>query len=141
MSTVTIEDIRAAGERLRGQIERTPLRHSRTLSEITGAQVYVKFENLQFTAAYKERGALNKLATLSDDERARGVIAASAGNHAQALAYHGQRLGVPVVIVMPKATPFVKVEHTRSHGAEVLLEGDDARARLPLFHISPGQVR
>lgn len=124
MSTVTIEDIRAAGERLRGQIERTPLRHSRTLSQITGAQVYVKFENLQFTAAYKERGALNKLATLSDDERARGVIAASAGNHAQALAYHGQRLGVPVVIVMPKATPFVKVEHTRSHGAEVLLEGD-----------------
>jgi threonine dehydratase len=124
MSSVTIEDIRTAAERLRGHVERTPLRLSRTLSEITGAQVYVKFENLQFTAAYKERGALNKLMTLTEEQRARGVIAASAGNHAQGLAYHGHRLGVPVVIVMPKATPFVKVEHTRSHGAEVLLEGD-----------------
>jgi threonine dehydratase len=124
MSSVTIEDIRTAADRLRGHVERTPLRLSRTLSEITGAQVYVKFENLQFTAAYKERGALNKLMTLNEEQRARGVIAASAGNHAQGLAYHGQRLGVPVVIVMPKATPFVKVEHTRSHGAEVLLEGD-----------------
>ncbi len=119
-----MEDIRTAAERLRGHVERTPLRLSRTLSEITGAQVYVKFENLQFTAAYKERGALNKLMTLNEEQRARGVIAASAGNHAQGLAYHGHRLGVPVVIVMPKATPFVKVEHTRSHGAEVLLEGD-----------------
>jgi threonine dehydratase len=124
MSSVTMEDIRTAAERLRGHVERTPLRLSRTLSEITGAQVYVKFENLQFTAAYKERGALNKLMTLNEEQRARGVIAASAGNHAQGLAYHGHRLGVPVVIVMPKATPFVKVEHTRSHGAEVLLEGD-----------------
>lgn len=119
-----MEDIHTAAERLRGHVERTPLRLSRTLSEITGAQVYVKFENLQFTAAYKERGALNKLMTLNEEQRARGVIAASAGNHAQGLAYHGHRLGVPVVIVMPKATPFVKVEHTRSHGAEVLLEGD-----------------
>jgi threonine dehydratase len=118
---VTFEDIQAAAGRLLGHIERTPCRYSRTLSDITGAQVWVKFENLQFTAAYKERGALNVLATLNDRT---GVIAASAGNHAQALAYHGARLGVPVTIVMPRATPFVKVEHTRGHGATVVLEGD-----------------
>lgn len=122
--TITLEDIKAAAGRLAGHIERTPCRYSRTLSEITGAQVWVKFENLQFTAAYKERGALNKLLLLSDEDRARGVIAASAGNHAQGLAYHGHRLGVPVTIVMPKGTPFVKVEHTRQHGAEVVIFGD-----------------
>lgn len=122
--TLTLEDIRAAAVRLAGHIERTPCRHSRTLSEITGADVWVKFENLQFTAAYKERGALNKLLLMSDADRARGVIAASAGNHAQGLAYHGARLGVPVTIVMPKGTPFVKVEHTRQHGAEVVIFGD-----------------
>ena len=122
--TLTLEDIKAAAGRLAGHIERTPCRHSRTLSEITGAQVWVKFENLQFTAAYKERGALNKLLLLTDDERRRGVIAASAGNHAQGLAYHGHRLGVPVTIVMPKGTPFVKVEHTRQHGATVVIHGD-----------------
>ena len=121
---VTFDDIRAASDRLRGHIERTPCRHSRTLSQITGADVWVKFENLQFTAAYKERGALNRLSLLTDDERRRGVIAASAGNHAQALAYHGARLGVPVTIVMPKVTPFTKVEHTRGHGATVIQEGD-----------------
>lgn len=129
--SVTMDDVRAAAERLAGQVERTPMRHSKTLSAITGAEVFVKFENLQFTAAYKERGALNKLLKLSDEERRRGVIAASAGNHAQGLAYHGARLGVPVVIVMPRATPFVKVEHTRAHGATVILEGesyDDANA-------------
>jgi threonine dehydratase len=118
---VSFEDIQAAAGRLKGQIERTPCRYSRTLSDITGAQVWVKFENLQFTAAYKERGALNRLSTLNDRK---GVVAASAGNHAQALAYHGARLGVPVTIVMPKATPFVKVEHTRGHGATVILDGD-----------------
>jgi threonine dehydratase len=118
---VSFEDIQAAAGRLKGAVERTPCRYSRTLSEITGAQVWVKFENLQFTAAYKERGALNRLSTLNDRT---GVVAASAGNHAQALAYHGARLGVPVTIVMPKATPFVKVEHTRAFGAEVILEGD-----------------
>ena len=96
--TLTFDHITAAADRLRGHIERTPQRRSRTLSTITGADVWVKFENLQFTASFKERGALNKLLTLSDEERRRGVIAASAGNHAQALAYHGQRLGVPVVI-------------------------------------------
>ena len=122
--TLTYSNIEAAAERLNGHIERTPLRRSRTLSEITGAEVFIKFENLQFTASFKERGALNKLLTLTPEERARGVIAASAGNHAQALAYHGQRLGVPVTIVMPKAPPTVKVEHTRRFGAEVVIEGE-----------------
>jgi threonine dehydratase len=129
--SVTLDDIRAAADRVGGHIERTPCRYSRTLSQISGAEVWVKFENLQFTAAFKERGALNKLLQLTEDERRRGVIAASAGNHAQGLAYHGQRLGVPVTIVMPRATPIVKVEHTRHFGAEVILQGesyDDASA-------------
>ncbi len=122
--TLNFDDIKAAATRLHGHIERTPCRHSRTLSEITGAEVWVKFENLQFTAAFKERGALNKLSLMTADERARGVIAASAGNHAQGLAYHAARMGVPATIVMPKGTPMVKVEHTRGHGAEVVLEGE-----------------
>jgi threonine dehydratase len=122
--TLTLDDIKAAARRLEGHLERTPCRHSRTLSAITGAEVWVKFENLQFTASYKERGALNKLLQLSPDEKRRGVIAASAGNHAQGLAYHGERLGVPVTIVMPRATPFVKVEQTRAFGATVVIEGD-----------------
>jgi threonine dehydratase len=122
--TLTLDDIKAAAKRLDGHIERTPCRYSMTLSAITGAQVWVKFENLQFTASYKERGALNKLLLLSADEKQRGVIAASAGNHAQGLAYHGQRLGVPVTIVMPRGTPFVKVEQTRGFGATVIIEGD-----------------
>jgi len=122
--SLAFEDILAAQARLKGHIERTPCRHSRTLSEITGAEVWVKFENLQFTAAYKERGALNKLLQLGENVRSRGVIAASAGNHSQGLAYHAARLGIPVTIVMPKATPFVKVQQTRAHGAEVVIEGD-----------------
>jgi threonine dehydratase len=129
--SLTLDSIRAAAARLAGQIERTPCRYSRTLSKITGAEVWVKFENLQFTAAYKERGALNKLMLLSDAEKAKGVIAASAGNHAQGLAYHGARLGVPVTIVMPRTTPFIKVQHTRDFGANVVIEGetyDDANA-------------
>ncbi len=129
--TLDLEAIRAAAARLEGHIERTPCRHSKTLSKITGAEVWVKFENLQFTAAYKERGALNKLLLLSDAEKKRGVIAASAGNHAQGLAYHATRLGVPVTIVMPRTTPFVKVQHTRDFGAEVVIDGetyDDANA-------------
>jgi threonine dehydratase len=129
--TLDLAAIQAAAGRLKGQIERTPCRHSKTLSKITGAEVWVKFENLQFTAAYKERGALNKLMLLSDAEKQQGVIAASAGNHAQGLAYHGARLGVPVTIVMPKTTPFVKVQHTRDFGATVIIEGetyDDANA-------------
>ncbi|MBL8536004.1 MAG: threonine ammonia-lyase [Hyphomonadaceae bacterium] len=123
-SALTLDAIRAAAKRIEGQIERTPMLRSRTLSAITGAEVWIKFENLQFTSAFKERGALNKLLQMGADEKRRGVIAASAGNHAQALAYHAQRLGVPTTIVMPKATPFVKVEQTRHWGAEVLLEGD-----------------
>ncbi len=122
--TLSFDDILAAKDRLQGHIERTPCRFSRTLSDITGAEVWVKFENLQFTAAYKERGALNKLLQLGENVRKRGVIAASAGNHSQGLAYHGSRLGVPVTIVMPKNTPFVKVQQTRAFGAEVVIEGD-----------------
>jgi threonine dehydratase len=122
--TITLEDVRAAASRLDGHIERTPCRYSRTLSNITGAEVWVKFENLQFTASYKERGALNKLLQLTADEKRRGVIAASAGNHAQGLAFHGQRLDIPVTIVMPRGTPFVKVQQTRDFGATVVIEGD-----------------
>jgi len=122
--TLAFDDILAARDRLQGHIERTPCRRSRTLSEITGAEVWVKFENLQFTAAYKERGALNKLLQLTEAEKKRGVIAASAGNHSQGLAYHAARLGIPVTIVMPRATPFVKVQQTRAHGAEVVIDGE-----------------
>src|SRR3954465_14283207 len=122
--TLSFDDILAARDRLQGHIERTPCRRSRTLSEITGAEVWVKFENLQFTAAYKERGALNALLQLGENAAKRGVIAASAGNHSQGLAYHAARLGIPVTIVMPRGTPFVKVQQTRAHGAEVVIEGD-----------------
>jgi threonine dehydratase len=121
---VTLDDVQRAAERLAGQVENTPCLHSRTLSQITGAEVYLKFENLQFTASFKERGALNRLLALSDEERRRGVIAVSAGNHAQGVAYHAQRMGVPAVIVMPRFTPTVKVERTRGFGAEVILSGD-----------------
>lgn len=129
--TLSLADVRAAAERIKGQVVRTPTLYSRTLSQITGAQVWLKFENLQFTAAFKERGALNALLLLSDEQRARGVIAASAGNHAQGLSYHGTRLGVPVTIVMPRPTPIVKVMQTESVGGNVVLEGeiyDDAYA-------------
>ena len=121
---VSIDDVRAAHARIRDSIVRTPTLISRTLSEMTGATVYLKFENLQFTAAYKERGALNTLLQLSDAARAKGVIAASAGNHAQGLAYHANRLGIPSTIVMPRNTPTVKVTQTEGHGATVILEGD-----------------
>jgi threonine dehydratase len=122
--TLNLDAIKAAAGRIAGHVERTPCRRSRTLSAITGAEVWVKFENLQFTAAYKERGALNRLCLLTEDERRRGVIAASAGNHAQGLAYHGQRMGVPVTIVMPRGTPHVKVQQTREYGAHVVIDGD-----------------
>lgn len=120
---LTIEDVRDAAKVLDGQIVRTMTQHSKTLSEITGAEVWVKFENRQFTAAFKERGALYKLSRLNEADKRAGVIAASAGNHAQGVAYHGRRLGIPVTIVMPRTTPFNKVEHTRAFGARVLLEG------------------
>ncbi len=142
-SRLTFEAIQAAAARLKGQIERTPMRHSRTLSEITGAEVWIKFENLQFTAAFKERGALNKLLLLSDEQRQRGVIAASAGNHAQGLAYHGARLGVPTTIVMPRQTPMVKVQHTRNFGADVILEGesyDDANTYAQTLCVERGMT-
>ena len=121
---ITVADIRAAAGRLRGQILDTPCVESRTLSQITGAQVFLKFENLQFTASFKERGACNKLAQLNDEEKRHGVIAMSAGNHAQGVAYHAQRLGLRAVIVMPRFTPQVKIERTRSFNAEVVLHGD-----------------
>ena len=121
---LTLDDIRAAHARIGDAIVRTPTLYSRTLSQITGADIWLKFENLQFTAAYKERGALNALLLLDDAQRARGVIAASAGNHAQGLAYHGTRLGVPVTIVMPRTTPTVKVLQTEQVGGKVVLEGE-----------------
>src|SRR6201995_3161965 len=122
--TLTFDDIKAAAARLHGHIERTPCRHSKTLSEITGAEVWIKFENLQFTASYKERGALNRLQALTPAERARGVVAMSAGNHAQGVAHQAVRLGIPVTVVMPRATPNVKVARTEALGAEVVVAGD-----------------
>jgi threonine dehydratase len=139
----TIDDIRAAAERIKGAVIRTPMLVSRTLSEIVGAEVWLKFENLQFTAAYKERGALNKLLQLSPEERQRGVIAASAGNHAQAVAYHARRLGIPATIVMPEPTPTVKVTQTAGFGATVVLHGDmfdDAYAKARELALEKGFV-
>lgn len=121
---LTLADVRAAAQRIAGQVVRTPTLHSKTLSAITGANIWLKFENLQFTAAYKERGALNALLQLTKEQRDRGVIAASAGNHAQGLSYHGTRLGMPVTIVMPKTTPTVKIMQTESVGGKVVLEGE-----------------
>ena len=139
---ISLEDIRGAAGRIAGATERTPLVHSRTLSALTGAQVYLKFENLQFTASFKERGALNKLLSLSAEERRRGVIAMSAGNHAQAVAYHAARLGIPAVIVMPIGSPNTKIKNTRVHGAEVVLAGESlaeagehARSRAARDHL------
>ncbi|MCA0302450.1 MAG: threonine ammonia-lyase [Proteobacteria bacterium] len=121
---VTLADVEQAARRIAGAVVRTPCLRSETLSRILGAEVWVKFENLQFTASFKERGALNTLLQLTDDERRRGVIAMSAGNHAQGVAYHAGRLGIPATIVMPSFTPNTKVEHTRGHGARVVLHGD-----------------
>ncbi len=125
---VRFGDIEAAAARLAGQVLETPCVESRTLSQVLGCQVFLKFENLQYTASFKERGAFNKLALLDAAERARGVIAMSAGNHAQGVAYHAQRLGLRTVIVMPRFTPGVKVERTRGFGAEVVLHGDSLDA-------------
>ena len=120
---VTLDDIRGAAQRIAGAVESTPCVHSRTLSQLTGAEVFLKFENLQFTASFKERGALNKLLSLDAAERKRGVIAMSAGNHAQAVAYHAARLGIPATIVMPRGSPNTKIRNTQVHGAKVVLEG------------------
>ncbi len=133
---VTLDDVKAAATIIAGQVERTPFRLSRTLSDITGAEVWVKFENHQYTAAFKERGALNRLSSLSEEQKKVGVIAASAGNHSQGVAYHAKRLGIPATIVMPETTPFTKVEQTRSHGCRVLLKGlnfDEAKAEA--YHV------
>src|SRR2546428_8174801 len=119
------EPTRAARARNQGAAKRTPFLPSQTLSRLTGCELHLKFENLQFTASFKERGALNKLLSLSDAERKRGVIAMSAGNHAQAVAYHASRLRIPAVIVMPKGSPNTKIKNTPVHGATVLLEGDN----------------
>jgi len=124
MSEVSLGEIRAAAARIAGAVERTPCLKSRTLSALTGCELWLKFENLQFTASFKERGALNKLLTLPEAVRRRGVIAMSAGNHAQGVAYHAARLGVRAVIVMPRGTPNNKVKSTQVHGAEVVLEDD-----------------
>jgi threonine dehydratase len=123
-ATVTLDDVRAAADRIAGSMERTPSARSATLSEVLGVDVVCKFENLQFTASFKERGALNKLLSLSDDERRGGVVAMSAGNHAQAVARHATRLGIAATIVMPAHTPFVKVQRTEVLGARVVLHGE-----------------
>jgi threonine dehydratase len=125
MPAVSLADIRAAAQRLAGAIEHTPCVRSRTLSQLTGAEIFLKFENQQFTASFKERGALNKLLSLGAAERRRGVIAMSAGNHAQAVAYHAARLGIPACIVMPKGSPNTKIRNTQVHGATVVLEGEN----------------
>ncbi|HVO03258.1 MAG TPA: threonine ammonia-lyase [Candidatus Cybelea sp.] len=121
----TVDDIRAAAERIRGHVVRTPLVRAPKLAAITGAaSVHLKLENQQFTGSFKDRGAFNKLKSLTPEEAARGVIAMSAGNHAQGVAYHAQSLGIPATIVMPKGTPFTKIERTASFGAKIELQGD-----------------
>src|ERR1700745_791810 len=129
--SITVADIEAARLTIAGRVLRTPMLPAPKLSALTAAEVYVKYENLQVTNSFKDRGALNKLASLSASERGRGVIAMSAGNHAQGSAYPAARLGIPATIVMPVTTPFVKVEATQAHGAEVVLEGETvAEAQL-----------
>ncbi len=120
---VTLDDVRAAALVIGDAVERTPTHHSRTLSKLAGCEIYLKFENLQFTASFKERGALNKLVSLTPDQCKRGVVAMSAGNHAQGVAYHAGRLGIPATIVMPEGTPFNKVKHTKNFGARVVIDG------------------
>jgi threonine dehydratase len=137
---LALSDIESAAQRIDSQLQRTPCVLSQTLSRITGAQIYLKFENLQFTASFKERGACNKLIQLSAQERQCGVIAMSAGNHAQGVAYHAQRLGIRALIVMPSFTPGVKVERTRGFGAEVVLHGDSLdEARSHAYQLAEEQ--
>ena len=137
---LSIQDIHDAAARIDGKVERTPCLYSHTLSSIVGAKVYLKFENLQFTASFKERGACNKLSQLTAEQRARGVIAMSAGNHAQGVAYHAQQMDMRAVIVMPRFTPGVKVERTRSFGAEVVLHGDTLEeARVHAYALADAQ--
>ncbi|VAV90380.1 Threonine dehydratase, catabolic @ L-serine dehydratase, (PLP)-dependent [hydrothermal vent metagenome] len=131
--TVTFQDIKDAADLLEGKIEKTPLVFAHAISGMVGAEIFIKLENQQITSSFKDRGALNKLSSLTTQEAARGVVAMSAGNHAQSVAYHAKRLGIPATIVMPKATPYTKVERTEKHGAEVVLEGDtlvEAQAKV-----------
>jgi len=121
---IGIEDVRAAAATIAPHVVHTPLVAAPRLSALLGARVSLKLETMQHTGAFKERGAANRLAALDADERARGVVAMSAGNHAQAVAYHAARLGIPATIVMPEGTPLVKVENTRGHGAVVVLSGE-----------------
>src|SRR6202046_1574912 len=140
---IRLEDVLAARERLRGQVYYSPCARSEMLSRLTGQEVFLKLENLQMTGSFKERGALNRLSLLTADEAKRGVVAASAGNHAQGVAYHATRLGVRSIIVMPLATPLVKVTATREFGAEVVLHGanyDEACAEAPRLCKSEGMV-
>src|SRR5829696_3198667 len=122
--TITLADVEAARRTIKGAVLRTPMLPAPKLSALTGADVYVKYENLQVTNSFKERGALSRLSSLSAEERARGVVCMSAGNHAQAVAYHAARLGIPATIVMPVTTPLVKIAATQAYGAKVVLEGE-----------------
>lgn len=122
--SVKFQDILDAAAVIDGKIEKTPLVFAHAISEMVGAEIYIKLENQQVTSSFKDRGALNKLVSLTDDEKSRGVVAMSAGNHAQSVAYHSKRLGIPATIVMPLATPYNKVERTQKHGAEVVLAGE-----------------
>ena len=124
---ISYRDIFEATKMISGRVLRTPTLPAPKLSQITGAQVFVKYENLQVTGSFKDRGALVKLLSLSEEERKRGVIAMSAGNHAQAVAFHARRLGIPALIVMPEHTPFVKIANTEAFGAEVVLAGETRR--------------
>jgi len=130
--TVTLADIKAARAVLEGNAVRTPMLHAPKLSELTGAEIWVKLENMQVTNSFKDRGAFVRMSSLTEEEKARGVIAMSAGNHAQAVAYHARRLGIPATIVMPETTPFTKLERTRAHGAHVVLHGE---------HLADSQVK
>jgi len=132
--SVSIDDIRAAAASIDGRVVRTPIVRSGPLSAQHGSDVYVKLETLQHTGSFKDRGALYKLESLSADEAARGVIAISAGNHAQGVAYHARKLGIPSTIVMPKGTPFNKVRRTEAFGAAVILEGDNISMAEPFAH-------
>lgn len=131
---ITIDDVRAAARAIHRKVDNTPFLHSQTLSELTGADIWLKFENLQFTGSFKQRGALNKLLSLTEKQRGKGVITVSAGNHAQGVAYHAGQLGIPATIVMPVSTPSVKAQRTAKFGAEVLLIGAnfaEASAEIP----------
>src|SRR5688500_7128114 len=140
---VSLDDIRAARERIAGQVVLTPCTPSETFGEMFGGHAWFKFENLQRTGSFKERGALNRMLLLSAEERPRGVIAASAGNHAQGVAYHASRLGIPAVIVMPERTPLVKVSATERYGARVVLHGsvyDEAMQEAERIRDAEGQT-